>query len=164
MKWFNPIPKTAEELKKQYKTLAMANHPDRGGNTSDMQEINNEYDILFEKLKNIHTNAEGKTYTASTETKETPEEFKNIINSLINLEGINIELCGSWLWVTGNTREHKETLKDLKFKWSRSKSAWYFHSNDYRKSSSKTYSLDEIRDLYGSETIKAEPQLKLAII
>lgn len=164
MKWFNPTPKTAEELKKQYKILAMANHPDRCGSTTNMQEINNEYDILFAKLKNIHTNAEGKTYTASTETTETPEEFKNIINTLINLDGINIELCGSWLWITGNTREHKEVLKNLKFKWSKSKCAWYYHSNDYKKSSNKTYSLDEIRNLYGSETIKAKPQLELAII
>lgn len=164
MKWFNPTPTTVEQLKAEYKKLAMKHHPDRGGNTSDMQEINNEYDILFAKLKNIHATAEGKTYKANKETTETPEEFKNIINSLINLKGINIELCGSWLWLTGNTREHKEKLKGLHFKWSKSKCAWYYHSNDYRKSSRKTYSLEEIRDLYGSETIKAEPQLKLAIV
>lgn len=164
MKWFNPTPTTAEQLKAEYKKLAMENHPDRGGNTSDMQEINNEYDILFVKLKDIHTTAEGNTYRASRGTTETPEEFKNIINALINLEGINIELCGSWLWLTGNTREHKEVLKGLHFKWSKSKCAWYYHTSDYRKLSRKTYSLDEIRDLYGSETIKAEPQLKLAIV
>lgn len=163
MKWFSN-PHTLEELKKQYKQLAMKHHPDLGGNTADMQEINNEYDLLFAKLKNTHATAEGKTYTTNTETAETPEEFKNIINALINLEGINIELCGSWLWVTGNTREHKETLKGLKFRWSKSKCAWYYHTADYKKASKKTYSLDEIRDLYGSETIKAKPELQLAII
>ena len=41
MKWFNN-PRTLEELKKQYKKLAVAHHPDLGGNTADMQEINNE--------------------------------------------------------------------------------------------------------------------------
>lgn len=163
MKWFNN-PQTLEELKKQYKKLAMKHHPDIGGNVKDMQEINAEYDKLFELLKNTHQTADGKTYKANKETTEAPEEFRNIINSLINLKGINIELCGSWLWLTGNTREHKEVLKGLHFKWSKSKCAWYYHTSDYRKSSRKTYSLDEIRDLYGSETIKAEPQLKLAII
>lgn len=163
MKWFSN-PQTLEELKQQYKKLALKHHPDLGGNTADMQEINNEYDLLFARLKNIHTTAEGKTYTASTETTETPDEFKNIINALINLDGINIELCGSWLWITGNTKEHKEVLKSLHFRWSKSKLAWYYHTADYKKSSKKTYSLDEIRDLYGSETIKANPQLKLAII
>lgn len=158
MKWFNN-PSTLEELKQQYKKLALKHHPDLGGNTADMQGI-----ILFAKLKNTHATAEGKTYTASKETTETPDEFKNIINALINLEGINIELCGSWLWITGNTKEHKEVLKGLHFRWSKSKCAWYYHTADYKKSSKKTYSLDEIRDLYGSETIKSEPQLKLSII
>ena len=35
------------ELKKQYKALAVANHPDRGGDTATMQEINAEFDALF---------------------------------------------------------------------------------------------------------------------
>lgn len=163
MKWFNN-PSTLEELKQQYKKLALKHHPDLGGNTTDMQEINNEYDKLFQTLKNTHKTVDGKTYTASRETTETPEEFKNIINVLINIAGIKIELCGSWLWITGNTKEHKEILKSLHFRWSKSKCAWYYHTEDYKKSSKKTYSLNEIRDLYGSETIKADPQLKLAIV
>lgn len=163
MKWFNN-PSTLEELKQQYKKLALKHHPDLGGNTEDMQGINNEYDLLFARLKNTHATAEGKTYTTKAETPETPDEFKNIINALINIKGIIIELCGSWLWITGNTKEHKEVLKGLHFRWSKSKCAWYYHTSDYKKSSKKTYSLDEIRDLYGSETIKSEPPLKLAII
>lgn len=35
------------ELKQQYKQLAIANHPDRGGDTATMQEINAEFDVLF---------------------------------------------------------------------------------------------------------------------
>ena len=42
--------------------------------------------------------------------------------------------------------------------------AWYYHTSGYKKKSKKTFSLDEIRDLYGSETIKANPQLELAIV
>lgn len=163
MKWFNN-PSTLEELKKQYKQLAMEHHPDRGGSTEAMQEINNEYDVLFSSLKNTHRTAEGKTYTTEQETTETPEEFKNIINILINLEGVNIEICGSWLWLTGNTKEHKEVLKSLKFRWSKSKRAWYYHTSDYKKKSKKTFSLDEIRDLYGSKTVQAKPEMKIAII
>ena len=35
-----------EDLKQQYKKLAMENHPDKGGNTETMQAINNEYEQL----------------------------------------------------------------------------------------------------------------------
>lgn len=152
MKWFKN-PATIEELKKQYRNLAMKHHPDIGGSESDMKEINAEYDNLFERLKNIHQTAEGKTYTAKESTTESPEEFREIVEKLICLDGITIELCGSWLWVTGNTIKHKETLKELKFRWSKSKLAWYYHREEYSKFSKKKFSLDEIRSLYGSETI-----------
>ena len=162
MKWFTPTPRTLEELKKQYRTLAMKHHPDCGGSTADMQSINAEYDVLFAKLKDIHTAADGSTYKATT--TETPEQFKNIINRLIVLEGINIEIIGSWLWVTGNTYQHKEIIKSLLFRWSSSKKAWYFHGDNYHKTSRKTFTLDEIRDLFGSQTIVSKPQLKLTIV
>lgn len=163
MRYFNN-PQTLEELKKQYKKLAMQHHPDVGGSVEKMQEINAEYDKLFAALKNIRRTADGKTYTSQTENTESANDFKKIINKLINLKGINIEICGSWLWVTGDTYRHRNTLKSLKFRFSKSKTAWYFHNEEYRKNHGKVYSLDEIRDLYGSETIKAEPQLKLSII
>lgn len=163
MKWFNN-PQTIEELKAQYKKLAMQNHPDRGGNVENMKEINREYDELFARLKNVHQTADGKTYTNREETHETPNEFREIIERLITLDGIQIELCGSWLWITGNTLLHKDVLRELRFKWSKSKCAWYYHSDGYRKHTGRSYTLDEIRDLHGSETIKSKPQLRLAII
>lgn len=161
MKYFNN-PKTLEELKKQYKKLAMENHPDKGGDLEKMKVINNEYDELFKLLKNVHKSAEGKTYTRKN--SETPEEFKNIISKIIILDGIDIEIIGSWIWVTGNTFQYKENLKELNFRFSNSKKAWYFHNDGYSRRGRKTYSLDEIRSLYGSEKITSEPQLKLAIV
>lgn len=163
MKWFNN-PSTLEDLKKQYKRLAMQHHPDRGGNTSDMQEINNEYDILFQRLKNVHEAANGATYTTAGESSEKASDYRDLINMLINLEGIKIEICGSWLWISGDTRPHKETLKRLKFRWSQSKHAWYYHSSPYHKRSSRNLTLDEIRELYGSETVKGNPPLRMQIV
>lgn len=163
MKWFSN-PQTLEELKKQYKQLAVKHHPDKGGSTTDMQEINAEYDRLFDRLKNVHKNAEGQTYTTTSETTETAEDFKDIVNRLIQFNGVHIEICGSWIWVTGCTIAYREQLKELKFRWSKSKVAWYYRREDYHKTTKRTYTLEEIRDLYGSETIKAEPQLKLAIV
>lgn len=58
MTYFNTIT-SYEDLKKQYRTLATANHPDIGGNVETMKAINNEYDILFPiwKVRNkVETN------------------------------------------------------------------------------------------------------------
>lgn len=74
MKWFDH-PETLEDLKKQYKRLAMKHHPDRGGSTEAMQQINAEYETLFSRLKDIHKTAEGETYTAKTASTETAAEF-----------------------------------------------------------------------------------------
>ena len=161
-KWFNPIPRTAEELKRAYRVLCMNNHPDRGGRTSDMQEINAEYEWLFERLKNIHETADGRTYTAAESTTETPEEFMNIINRIIGLDGIIIELIGTWIWVTGDTYRCKESLKAAGFKWCGKKKAWSWHRPEDAKISKKKFTLDEIRSKFGSEEIKTQGRIRIA--
>lgn len=162
MKWFTN-PQTLEELKKEYKKLVFKYHPDRpNGDTKAMQEINAEYEKLFARLKNVHRSASGETYTAKEESKETPEQFRTILEKLIHIDGIEIEICGSWLWITGNTYPNRETLKELHFKYSKNKNAWYYHEEGYRKTSRKSFSLDEIRDLWGSEKVHTGQQDKLA--
>ncbi len=99
-----------EELKKQYRELCFKYHPDisKEANANEiMKKVNSEYDRLFDKLKNVFKNQKGKIYTDSNPVSETPEEFRNIINVLIGLEGVEIELMGRWIWVSGNTKPHK---------------------------------------------------------
>lgn len=155
--------KTAEELKKAYRAWAKKLHPDLGGNAEEFKVMQAEYERMWERLKNVHKTAEGKTYTAKAETTETPQEFINIINFLIRLEGVNVEICGSWIWASGNTMTHKDTLKTLGFKWAYKKRAWYYHTEPYRKKSHRELTLDEIRDMFGSQsyTTKAEEEKKL---
>ena len=141
--------KTAEELKKAYRTWAKKLHPDLGGNAEEFKQMQNEYEKLWERLKNVHQNAQGETYTK--ETDETPQEFIHIINVLITLVGVEVEICGRWIWVSGNTKAHKETLKQLKFKWAHKKQAWYYHAEPYKKKSRRELTLDEIRDMFGSQ-------------
>lgn len=160
MKYFTNC-KTAEELKKEYRQLAKQLHPDLGGDTEEFKVMQNEYEIMWERLKNVHTNSEGETYTK--ETAETPQEFINIINVLISYLDISIEICGSWLWITGNTKAHKDILKQLKFRWANKKQAWYYHTEPYRKKSKRELSLDEIRELFGSQQYKAKEEKELAL-
>lgn len=160
MKYFTNC-KTAEELKKEYRKLAKQLHPDLGGDTEEFKIMQNEYEIMWERLKNIHTNSNGETYTK--ETTETPQEFINIINVLISYLDISIEVCGSWLWITGNTKLHKEVLKNLKFRYAHKKQAWYYHTEPYRKKSKRELTLDEIRNMFGSEKYQSKQEKDLAL-
>jgi len=161
-KYFVPTPQTAEELKKQYRELALKHHPDGGGNAETMKAINNEYDALFPKLKNIHKNKDGETYTANKETTETADSFKDLITELMRMDEIIIEIVGCFVWVTGNTKPHKDKLKELRFQWHSKKIAWYLKPEDYKKRSRKDYDMDEIRAMYGSSgQVKSNGTTKL---
>lgn len=150
MKWFNNV-KTLDELRSMYRKLAFLHHPDRGGSTIDMQEINNEYDILSKRLINSNTEfSEGR----KTWEEFVSSEIRNKLNEIIFLEDIIIEIIGSWIWVTGNTRAVKEHLKQYGFKFSPNKLAWYWQTGDYRKLSKKQFSLDDLRCMYGSDEVE----------
>jgi hypothetical protein len=110
MKYFTPMPETLEALKKMYKKLSFTHHPDCGGDNESMKIVNAEYTELFEKLKDIHTNASGEKYTKAT--NETPQQFIDIIDILIRFEGIVIEIIGSFVWVSANTKPYKDKLKE----------------------------------------------------
>ena len=148
--YFVPTPETLEELKKQYRQLAFQHHPDKGGNDEAMKAVNNEYDELFSFLKDIHKTKDGERYTARQATSETADQFKDLINELMKMEEIIIEIIGCFVWVTGNTKIHREALKALNFQWHSKKTAWYLKPEDYRRRSHREYGLDEIREMYGS--------------
>jgi len=148
--YFTPAPKTFEELKSMYRKLAVQHHPDRGGDAEAMKAVNNEYDELFPKLKDIHQTKDGKLYTAKHTTTETAEHFKALMNELMKMDGIAIEVIGCFVWVTGNTKPNRDKLKALKFQWHSKKYAWYLKPEDYKKRSRRDYDLDEIREMYGT--------------
>lgn len=138
---------TLEELKAIYKKLAMANHPDRGGDAEAMKEINNLYDEFFAILKNTHKNKAGETYTK--ETEETADWFKDIVNELLKMPGITIEIIGCFIWVSGNTKANKEGLKKLGFRWHKEKMNWYKPAPGYKKRNKKKYTMEEVRNMFG---------------
>lgn len=149
--------KTAEDLKQEYKRLAKMLHPDcnRGKDTTaEFQKMQAEFDEVWIYLKNIHVNKDGESYTK--ETDEKAADFREMINALLKIKGINVEMCGSWLWITGDTKNAKEKLKALNCRWSRNKGAWYYHFGAYHKTSKKSMSLEAIRFMYGSRTFSAD--------
>lgn len=161
MKYFSLVT-TLEELKKEYRKLCFKLHPDRNKDkdtTKEFQEMQNEYEIKFNEVKNVFRNSKGETYTK--ENNEVPEEFEEIINSIIYMEGVEIDIIGSWIWLSGNTKEYKEQIKELNFKWAKNKCAWYYHTGSYKKKSKKNFNLDELREMFESSKVDKNTRLAL---
>ena len=89
-----------------------------------------------------------------------PQEFQWLINELIKLEHITIEIIGCFIWVSGDTKPHKEKLKELGFKWHRKKSCWYRSPEGYRRWGGGDYSMDDIRRMYANVRIRKHPHEK----
>lgn len=85
-----------------------------------MKILKVEYETLFARMKNIHVNKDGETY--EKETQETSQEIQLLIADLLKLDGIEIEIIGCFVWITGDTKLHKERLKELRFRWHSKKS------------------------------------------
>ena len=144
-------------LKHEYRRLALLHHPDCGGTDDMMKTINAAYEIRFEQLKREHNaKADADTSGKVRATTETAREFMGIINALLKLDGLTIELCGCWLWISGDTKKHKDALKAAGCRWAAQKKMWSWHhaedgSSFYRGKKSMT----EIRSKYGSTTFSA---------
>lgn len=147
---------TQDELKKRFRELCKKLHPDNGGSAAEFIAMKKEFDALEHDARwYTFKTRSGETYTKNrADVKESPAMFARAVETLVNLDGVIVELCGVWLWVTGNTKPHKETIKQLGGKWSKNKAAWYIHYEPFKKRSKKSVSLDRIRAMYGSKVFE----------
>lgn len=154
-----------KHTKAQYRRACRKFHPDRNaGGTEMMKSVNLAYEVLKgytgwvggedpDKQKSAENGA-GDDTTAYSE--DYGQSMMNALNAIINLEGITIEIMGDWIWVTGNTKPHKDKLgkKGAGFFWAKKKQAWYFRPPEFKSRSKGDLSLDEIRTKHGSKTVK----------
>ena len=151
--------KTLQEVKELYRNLAKLHHPDKGGDLATMQLINNQYS------KAVVLIAKGGQFTAQEAEAEIlqAEAYQEAVNKVVNLEGCKLELIGSWLWITGATKQHAAILKSepARFTWAKKKtdfSAWFFRTADHKTSNrGQKMELEQIRNKYGSQAITGRP-------
>ena len=137
------------EAKKVYKTLAKKLHPDVGGSEEEFKLLNAIYNDFIEN----------KIYFSNDFKIDL--DLEKIISQILHFENITIELVGSWIWISGDTKEIKDKLKELGFKWASKKKMWYY--GEMKGKSHGEKSLDEIKDKYGSKTFKKKENEKLAV-
>jgi len=159
MTYFNGITNLAD-LKSEYRKLIMIHHPDKGGDLETMKAINNEHDKIFAQLKAQHND---NPVNKEKQMTETPDQFRNVVVALFELGDLDIELCGQWLWITGDTRPHKEALKTIGCLWAPKKMMWYWRAEEFKSAySKKGQSMASIRDKYGSQNVKFTPEIRLS--
>ena len=149
---------TLSEIKAEYKRLVKLNHPDIGGDTATMQEINAQYSAAVEHIAKY---GEGRDQREAAQ--EVPAEYMAAVAAAVNLAGAVVELVGSWIWVTGNTYAHKSALKAAGYMWASRKKAWYWHPIEAACISSGKKTLNQIRAKYGSERLTAANAARMAI-
>ena len=140
--------KTLEELKKTYVEMV---------SVVDDEKLEAYIDDQFEKhlakVKDVHVNAKGETYNKVVDEKDVTE-FKKVVAKLLNA-GLRVEVCGTWMWITGTekgNKEHRQALPDGA-RWSPKKKAWYLKPAGTPARRSRGWTMEKIRDAYGSHVI-----------
>ena len=145
---------TAEEGKALYRKLVMQHHPDNGGDSATMGQINDEFRAWWKVYKDRHQTQEGKTYTSEQKTTETADEFIDILSKLSRHKDLIIDFCGSWLWIKGNTYPYREDLKSYGCQWSKGHKCWFYAHGLDRKKGKGRLSDKEITEKYGRERVQ----------
>lgn len=135
-------------LKKQYYRLAREHHPDFGGSNAAMKQVIAEYEQALLNLGNL-----------TKKNYKLDQDFVDIIDELLRMHmaGTDIEICGWFIYVHGNTRPYKDKLKEQGLYWNGKKQCWYWKPAWYRRRGGVTWSMDKIRDVYGSQQVEQEP-------
>ena len=137
---------SVEETKVLYRNLARKYHPDMGGNENMMKELNRQY---HDKLSSLSgTESDGKTYKYKQKTED---ELIEVINKIIHLKDVEVSLIGYWVWILGETRQHKEYLKSLSCIWHNKRKCWYYKPKGWGSGRSYGGSLEELAVKYGCE-------------
>lgn len=153
MNYFNNCT-TLDEAKKAFKRACFFCHPDQGGSHEAFLDLQ----AQFESFKAKEEQPADKYFKAS--------DFMRIIEQLIKIEGIEIEICGSWIWITSE-KHHKEQIKAVELpenwvcKWAAKKMKWTIHE-PYKKWRKSELTMNEIRNLYGSEIPEKEKTKQIA--
>jgi DNA repair exonuclease SbcCD ATPase subunit len=145
-----------EELKKAYKKFTKWLHPD----VSDYENADEAFKALqkqYEQAEKLI--AQGKTVEAEQINVDISEFLKNAINNISHLEGIEIKIKGTWVWVAGVEREntaYHDVLKANGFRFGGKALEWYLadETAGAKKRRGRGYSADQITEKFGEVKVK----------
>ena len=125
---------TVETVKARLRELAKIHHPDLGGDEEIMKAINSQYhDALKRCNGKASKGSDGKDHVyAYDEALEEALWIKICDLVALKMESVDVLLIGTWLWIVGDTKPHKDTLKTLECKWHSKRKCWYYRHGEGR--------------------------------
>lgn len=125
---------TVDEIKKVYRSLAFEHHPDRGGDHATMQTINRQYHEALKRCDNQRSRGDaGKEHIYRYDEKLEQSTIEAIYKLIaLQMDNVKIALIGTWVWVTGDTKPHKEELKAIGCRWHSQRECWYYTATPYK--------------------------------
>lgn len=110
----NPV--TSADIKTAYQKAVSLYHPDRNPAGLEMMKLIN---MAYTAVKDFEGPID------ETNNKNYGEILNNALNSVMGL-GLTIEICGTWIWVSGDTKPHREIFKLAGYKWAPKKNVLVF--------------------------------------
>lgn len=149
-----------DSLKKQYFKLAKKYHPDAGGTTAQFQNLQAEYEKLLKDLLN------GSNLNKEQQQNEViiDKAIRDIIDQLINIENINIELIGKWLWISGDTYPVRQVLKNAGLIFIKKEGKPYWVYKGVESSSRGKTTMEEIKKKYGVFEMKPPKTKRIGFV
>jgi len=153
--WFAQA-QTLNELREAYRRLALQHHPDRGGDTRTMQEVNAAYTRATERVLKGEVSAGSRTEGSARYQTDLSEKLRAKLEELLAVSGVEGEICGLWFWLSGDTKPVKEQLKALGCRWAPKKRQWFYPGVPSRNRKEKA--MQDIRKAHGSAKVRRDEQ------
>lgn len=144
---------TPADVKLAYRRAAATYHPDHNPAGLEMMKLVN---LAYEALKDF----EGEIKAKAQNKANYGEAVNTALNAIIDL-GLDIEVCGTWVWVSGDTKPHKDTLKSAGFMWAPKKAMWYFRPSEHKSFNRSPWSMGDIRATHGSSQVDKQERALL---
>lgn len=150
-------PKSADvaDLKAARAAFAKQYHPDVNPDGLEMMKLGNAaFDMLIQNLELVAR--EFATFTKDADEYDSiPAAIMEKFAAIRRAHGLIVELCGTWLWVSGATKENKDMMKAEGFRWCSKKMMWSWHPDTYRKLSRRgAWDISEIRETFGTQRME----------
>ena len=155
------------EIKKRFHALMFENHPDRHGPEVREQQNNITaaiiavyHELLSAANGTQSKGTDGRTHTYSYNRANEAAVIAKIQQLLaLRLSGVQIQLIGLWIWVTGDTKPVRAQLKEASMRWHSKRLCWYWKPYSGRRTRyNKRASLRDLADTYGSKQYENEQQ------